>query len=147
MLGGGLTAISSLLVPLFRLFHKGYQLQLGSFALLGAACAFLINPNVIRLATEVNEFCSTSSVVPTYGFLFSIFNLAFTLGDLTGPILAAVIQAQWGAVAAAWVVALLAMAVVPLAHYGETRLEKKINFEGAGEQIPLYGCASIYGST
>jgi MFS family permease len=134
MIGGGLTAVSSLMIALFHAIYKGYQLQIVSCALLGAACAFLINPNVTRLATEVNAFCSQTTVVPSYGFLFSIFNVAFTLGDLTGPLLAAAVQVKFGMWVTAGVAAMLATAAVLVAYYGEMGLTSEFyQVDGDGE--------------
>jgi hypothetical protein len=94
---------------------------------------------VSRLAAEVHyaHTVNGSHAKPSYGFLFSIFNIAFTLGDMLGPGLAAVLQARFGVLVTAGVASTLAMGVMPLAYYGERLTREEYGSQADEDALPL----------
>ena len=79
-----------------------------ALALLGTTCAFLLTPALPELADQLDRAGSQA-----YGVAYAIFNTAYAIGMMAGPLAGGAAAEAWGFLAALEILAVLALAGIP----------------------------------
>ncbi|HVV99927.1 MAG TPA: MFS transporter, partial [Planctomycetaceae bacterium] len=103
----GAMLASSVALPLIALPQTWWGEGV-ALALLGTTCAFLLTPALPELADQLDRGGSQA-----YGVAYAIFNTAYAIGMLAGPLAGGAAAEAWGFLATLAILGTLALASLP----------------------------------